>query len=199
MIKTVGASIILQYNDRFIFEIQKKHKWRKNNNGIYQIGVGCIGGNIENGETPHETLHREAMEEIGSKISIFHIEKPFTVDSSFNVSFLSDSEYSSNIFFYWHGTKETYLQNRICTFWCGALGEPYPDDIPGILITHLNTLFTTFETNQTLESILCRGAVLKAKEEIPREAIIFPVGTVKVLFFLYREKQDYIKMLLERR
>ena len=34
------------------------------------IGLGCIGGSIEAGETPLEALHREAFEEINCSITI---------------------------------------------------------------------------------------------------------------------------------
>jgi hypothetical protein len=60
----IGASIILRHEGRLLFEIQKPSKWLQQPDGTLSIGMGCIGGNIEQGETPRQALEREALEDM---------------------------------------------------------------------------------------------------------------------------------------
>ena len=61
----IGVSVILKQEDRYLFEIQKTAKWIQKPDGRYQIGMGCIGGRLENGETAQQALEREIKEEVG--------------------------------------------------------------------------------------------------------------------------------------
>ena len=65
MIKTIGASTIIKHKNKYIFEIQKSYKWSSSSeSNILEIGIGCIGGTIENEETPIEALRREVKDRI---------------------------------------------------------------------------------------------------------------------------------------
>ena len=65
-----GAACLLWHDDRMVFEIQKSAKWVREAGRPPGLGLGCIGGTVEEGETPMQTMRREALEEIGCPLKI---------------------------------------------------------------------------------------------------------------------------------
>ena len=45
-IQIIGVAILLKEDGRFLFELQKPAKWRRGQNGVLRIGMGCIGGTV---------------------------------------------------------------------------------------------------------------------------------------------------------
>jgi len=60
-----GDSCLLMGESGLILEVQKSHKWRREDDGRLVIGLGCIGGALEERESPVAALQRETREEIG--------------------------------------------------------------------------------------------------------------------------------------
>jgi len=195
--KTVGASAIISYNNKYIFEIQKSEKWNYNSSGEIEIGIGCIGGTIENSETPLETLQREVLEEIRTNIEIIEWDHPFTVTSDLNVYDINPKNESKNLFFHWFGTKKPYRKCRICVFLGKVIDDPFPDDLAGLLITDIKLLMECLENDFSLNQCLEKGMKIISKEEIPLKAKIKEVGTVKTIKELYKNHKIRIKHLLK--
>ena len=185
MTEAFGASIVLRYKDYFVFEIQKKHKWIVDDSNNINIGIGCIGGRIEGDETPLEALYREAREEISTSITIDYVDNPFVVSPDFQIEGIDGSK-DEKIFFYWHGYKGI----RICTYYGETLEPPRPNDLAGVLLVKFETLMKAFKTNSTVAEVVSMGGKVIEKDTIPREAYIFPVGTVEVLCKLYENGEE---------
>jgi len=192
MTEVTGSSIILKYKEYFVFEIQKKHKWITFDGNKVKLGISCIGGKVEGNEKPLETLHREAKEEISVDVSIEPIEKPFIVNPGYDVEWL-DSNENENAFFYWYG----YKGYRICTYYGQALQHPKPKDLAGVLLIDFETLVKAFRNNATVGELAKMGAVIIEKDNIPRDAYIFPVNTVEVLCKLYENGEKLIHWALK--
>ena len=62
-----GASLLLVQDDKIMFTLTKKKKW-KYNDGITEIKFSGIGGALEKNESIFECLKRETMEEIETDI-----------------------------------------------------------------------------------------------------------------------------------
>jgi len=195
MIKTVGASAVIKYKNKYIFEIQKRHKWYHCSGSNIVIGIGCIGGSIENEESPIETLRREVKEEIKTKINIIEWNSAFTINSNLEVNTI-ESKLEENLFFDWYGTREPYKKNRICVFLGEVIGDPFPGDLPGLLIADIELLIECIKNQSTIKHCINKGMEIINKEEIPLEAKIKGVGTVKKLEELYENHKSRIKHLL---
>ena len=57
----MGAACLLMGASGITVEVQSPHKWITHDGGGISIGLGCIGGGIEEGETPIEALHCGTM------------------------------------------------------------------------------------------------------------------------------------------
>lgn len=176
MFKTVGASVLIEYEGFFVFEIQKRHKWKED--GL-KIGIGCIGGGIEKGEEPMDALIRETEEEIGMRPIVAGAENPFSVSEDGSVSDIA-GEHEKDLFFDWHGRG-----NRICVFKGEIFRKPHPDDLAGIIVSDLETIVRGFQNEASFKELNSSGITVIAKEEIPQNARIFPTATAAVIASLY--------------
>ena len=59
-VRFTGAACLLFSGPRLVLEVRKEHKWQRLSGKPVQIGIGCVGGTIEPGETPVQALRREA-------------------------------------------------------------------------------------------------------------------------------------------
>ncbi len=181
MFKTVGASILLEYEGLFVFEIQKRHKWKED--GL-EIGIGCIGGGIEKDEEPMDALIREAEEEIGLRPIVKEVKNPFSVSEDGTISDMI-GEHEKDLFFDWHGRE-----NRICVFRGEISRDPRPDDLAGIIVSDLETIVKVFELGMTFEKLRDSGAKVISRETIPQRARIFPTATTKIMADLFGTKEQ---------
>ena len=99
----MGVAILLREEDRFLFELQKRSKWRRQGDGALRIGMGCIGGRVEEGESVEGALRREALEEIGCEIACDGSTHPFSIDPSGVVSPLCSESVPDGVRFVWEG------------------------------------------------------------------------------------------------
>lgn len=196
MVKTVGASAIVSYKNKYIFEIQKSKKWQIDSSGQIRIGIGCIGGAIEQGEMPSEALQREALEEIGTNIEILEWKHPFKITADLDVHSVFHDKENQNLFFHWFGTKEPYRTCRICVFLGKITNKPVPDDLGGVLVTDIQLFMKFLEKDYTLNQGIERGMEIYSKEKIPLNAKIKTVGTVKKIKELYNNHFSRIQHLL---
>jgi len=195
LIHTVGAAAIIAYGNRYIFEIQKRHKWHFSLKNELKIGIGCIGGSIEPGETPLEALKRESLEEIRTYLTITGWTEPFAIDSSLKVTDLKTAE-EKDLFFEWRGTRKPYTKNRVCVFLGEITEKPVPGDVSGILLTDIASLVHCIENDLSFEQSVQRGIKIIPKEKIPPEAKIEAAGTVHRLVELYKNHRARLKNIL---
>ena len=66
----VGASAIVRDEEAYYFEISKEKFWGEEADGRIAVGIGGIGGHIEEGENEIACLHREALEELGADVRV---------------------------------------------------------------------------------------------------------------------------------
>lgn len=168
-------------------------RWTRDSAGRYYIGVGCIGGSIEPGESPQEALVRECIEEIGVKPDILPHSRPFELFPHGTVADLEVGERPEGLFFYWYGDLPEYHQNRITVFRARIADEPKPNDLAGVLVGGFPAIRTVLEQELSVKDALETGIKVIGGEHIPPDAILVPVGTVKRLIFLSKHFEERIR------
>src|SRR3989338_4400218 len=66
----LGTGLLATRGFGFCFTLKQPHRWGKTEEGFQTLPFGGIGGKLEQGELPAASLHREAIEEVGSDVKI---------------------------------------------------------------------------------------------------------------------------------
>ncbi len=178
----IGSAIILRSEKHLVFEIQKKAKWVRAETGVWQIGLACMGGNREEGESPTETLLREVREEIGCTVQIDPTDSPFLYRVGQGAEPLDRTEADDNVQFYWEDYKPGYIRGARVAVFSGELqGQIKPEDLAGVLCMDTELLLALAEHPLSIADALSHQAILFEKEPIPRDAQLMATGTVEIL------------------
>ena len=191
-----GVSALLRYNDLWLFEIQKEHKWEQLASGHLAIGMGCIGGSVESGETPVEALQREAQEEIGCQLVLDTPGELFSISPDFEIT-RENQWLPEGVRFFWEGSGPGFVKGgKVAVVTGHPNGVPQPGDLPGVIGLSSELLLGLESRDATLQDALTNGAEVIEKMELPKEAILNPVGTAKILIELNRREPDIVAKLL---
>ncbi|MDE3001580.1 MAG: NUDIX domain-containing protein [Gemmatimonadota bacterium] len=193
----IGVAIILNDRNGFLFELQRKEKWKRAPDGVIEIGMSCIGGTIEEGESLEGALRREAMEEIGCRVTLDGSVKPFSMDPAGNVSSLPPGSVPDGVQFLWEGNDPGFVPGAKVAVYAGyAIGRPAPGDLSAIA-TLKPDLFNEFATEAfTVEGLEKRGGIIEERVRIPRAARVKPVGTAARLLELRSRYPELLKLIL---
>ncbi|MDI6771327.1 MAG: NUDIX domain-containing protein [bacterium] len=187
----LGASVLLRQEGRLLFEVQKPAKWTHAPGGEFIIGIGCIGGRVELGESALEALQREALEEIGCTVLLDTPGSPFFMGPDGSVRMLDPREtreVEEGILFLWEGSGPDLIKGgQVAVFSGTAQGHPRPVGLPAIIGLDLETLFECRACGLTVGEVLDRGAILMERQAVPRNARLAPVDTAKVVVALPEE------------
>jgi hypothetical protein len=198
----LGASVLLRHEGRLLFEVQKPAKWTHAPGGEIIIGIGCVGGRVEPGESAIEALQREALEEIGSTVLLDTPASPFFVGPDGAVRMLDPREtreVEEGVLFLWEGSGPDLIKGgQVAVFSGTAQGHPRPVGLPAIIGLDLETLFECRARGLTVEEVLGRGAILMERQTVPRNARLLPVMTAGVVAALPEEFRLVVQRYLER-
>ena len=151
----IGVSIILQWKNLCLFEIQKSSKWERLPDDRFPIGVGCIGGWIEEDETAEQALMREVQEEIGCGVSLEKSTHPFRFGPSKTVEMIFEEDTPAGCLFLWEEQKPGYIEGAHVAVYLGApIGQPSPGDLSGIIGLDFSQLFEMRDRNSTVQDMM---------------------------------------------
>ena len=192
----IGAAIILRPSDHFLFEVQKSHKWRIAD-GATEIGIGCIGGGIEPGETPMQALMREVSEEAQCEVQLDRPESLFYLTADIVPIPLDQNPQDPDLAFLWAGYKSEHRKDCCVAVYRGtSIGSPTPGDLAAILSMPIDLVYQFLDLTMTIEDVLQEGGILLEKEPIPRDGQLLAVGTVECLTQLYGQDPDRVEAIL---
>jgi len=190
----VGASIVLREKDNYVFEIQKPEKWITRNDGYQEIGIGCIGGTVEKGETAIQALHREIEEEICCEITLDKHKKCHELLPDGNIRTNTDLSATTGIWLIWYFNQEAYQKNESIVVYTGCVrGVPTPGDLPGIIKLNQSLLFRLVDMSLSFVDLSNMGGVIISRQEIPRNAVIKPIGTTGLILQLFKNAPYILK------
>lgn len=161
-IQIVGVAILLKEDGRFLFELQKPVKWRRGQNGVLRIGMGCIGGTVEEDETIEEALSREALEEIRCKIAFDRSRHPFSIDPAGAVSLLSPESVPKGVQFLWEGSDPGFIPGgKVAVYLGQAIGRAEPGDLPAIVKLEPRLFYDHGARSLTMREVEQRGGIFQ--------------------------------------
>ena len=195
-----GAACLLWHDDRMVFEIQKPAKWVREAGRPPGLGLGCIGGTVEEGETPMQTMRREALEEIGCplKISSARITADITDDS---IQLRDDVRIDGRVpAMLWTVTHPNYDPGtKVAVFLGVCQDEPQPGDLPAIALGTPHRVFELLAGEATVAQARETGVEFRQKIELPQEGRLLLANTLKRLVFLGTKHPDLYNEFLQPR
>lgn len=186
-----GASCLLFAGPQMVLEVRKPSKWEMNSGKPPIIGLGCIGGSIEAGETPLEALHREASEEINCSITIRPARLTADITPS-KVTILSDFALDGiRPAMVWEVTNQTYIPgSKVAVFLAQVEGDPQPGDLPAIVLTDPQLILEIGNQCLTIDEARSCGAELRANIDLPANGQLRLANTLKRLYQLRETNGD---------
>lgn len=195
----IGAAIILTERNGYLFELQRKEKWKRAPDGVIEISMSCIGGTIEEGESVEDALQREAMEEIGCRVALGRSARPFSMDPAGTVSPLPPGSVADSVQFLWEGNDPGFLPGAVVAVYAGhAIGRAKPGDLSAIATFKPDLFYELAAESFTIEHLEQRGAILRERVRIPRSARLKPVGTAARLLDLRSRHPELLNRILPR-
>ena len=192
----IGVAILLRVENRFLFELQKPTKWRRQQERIL-IGMGCIGGTVEKSETIEDALAREAFEEIGCKVAFARSTRPFSIDPAGAVSPLPPQSLPEGVQFVWEGNESGFIAGGKVAVYVGtAIGRTEPRDLPALVQLEPELFYALGQGPIAIQDIEQRGGILQEKQRIPRSAYLTPVGTASRLLELRHRHPELLQEIL---
>ena len=195
----VGASAIMRDEEAYYFEITKPKFWAEDEDGHALIGIGGIGGSIEEGENEITCLHREALEELGVDVRVL---------SSPETHLLFSEKWAGKVNLIpadipapclcTIGPKKTRLAaglpyDYLCivTFEAFLMGKPQAEDLYGLLRIKQGAIGDVLGPDIiSLSTVLSHPDVdLHLNGSLPDNAILRPLFTARSFQLLLRESR----------
>lgn len=193
----IGAAIVLRGKNGLLFELQREEKWKRGQDGIIEIGMSCIGGTVEEGESVEGALRREALEEIGCGVALDSSVKPFSMDPAGNVSPLPPGSVPDGVQFLWEGNDPGFVPGAKVAVYAGhAVGRAEPGDLSAIATLKPDQFYTLAAESFTVERLEAQGAIIEERVPVPRSARLRPVGTAARLLELRKRQPALLKLIL---
>lgn len=196
--KVIGASCLVWCGDALVLEVQKPAKWRVSDDGGVHIGLGCVGGGLDEGETSEEALQREALEEIGCRLELRDAPVTHVVTPACQVLARDWSEPGVRPVLVWEACLPGLLPGkRVAVFRGRPLKDPFPGDLPALLSVTPALLWAIGQGGMRLRDARDQGARLQARVAIPDMAWLGLVGTPAVLDLLRARSEPVVQALIE--
>ena len=193
----IGVAIVLREKDGLLFELQRSAKWKRGRDGAVEIGLSCIGGTVEEGETLEGALQREAIEEIGCRVAFDPSTHPFSMDPEGRASPLVPGSVPDGVHFLWEGNDPGYVPGAKVAVYAGhTTGRAEPGDLSAIATLKPDLFFELARKSLTVSDLEPRGGILRERTPVPRSARLKPVGTAARLLDLGRRHPDLLQRVL---
>lgn len=194
----IGVACLVWWQGRLVLEVQKPHKWYIDDRQEMHIGLGCIGGGINEGESAIDALQREAMEEMGCQIALCDAPVTYAVGPDCRVVEMEWQAPGARPVLVWEACLPGLVPGRCVAVFRGrAVGEPIPGDLPALLCVTPELLFKVGGGGLRLAEAHKLGATLYAQVPVPEKAWLELVGTPAVLNLLNMQGKSMVKEIME--
>jgi hypothetical protein len=181
-----------------VLEVQKPHKWRLDDHAQLHIGLGCVGGSLNEAESALDALQREAVEEMSCQIELLDAQVTYAITPNCQVHQETWPTPGTRPIFIWEACLPGLIPGRrVAVFRGRPVGEPIPADLPALLCVTPEILLAIGRTGMRLGEAQKLGASLRARITVSDTAWLELVGTPAVLNLLHRRGEAIIQALME--
>ncbi|MBT3346278.1 MAG: NUDIX hydrolase [Gemmatimonadetes bacterium] len=193
-----GASCLLFWEGRIVLEVRKTHKWEQRPDGVHVIGIGGIGGTMEEGESPLETLQREAVEEIGCPVELWSASSTI-VESPAEVRVVTGLDVDGLCpAMVWEVTDPTYqVGAKVVVYLAQATRDPQPGDLPAILLADPAWITTMSSEFVSTREAVNAGVEVRSRVDMPENGLFQPVNTLRRLLAVRASHCEVFKQLMQ--
>lgn len=178
--RITGVSCVLVSASRLVLEVQKPGKWHRDDDGRLIIGLGCIGGSLEEGEAVLTALQREAQEEIGCRLQLRSASSTTEVSPEGRAHRRHWSSEAPRPILIW-SMPSSAPDTKVAVYLGRPEGSPKPCDLPAIVSMSADLMLRIGSERLSVEAVTSGGAILQQREPIPPDALLELVGTPLIL------------------
>jgi hypothetical protein len=155
------------------------------------IGIGCIGGSIEEGESPVEALKREALEEIGCSVDLRSAGRTAYIRDE-AVEILPELDFCGlQPAIVWEVTDPSFqVGSNVSVFLGQADDNPQPIDLPAIILADPGVISMINFESVSVDEILKSGAEIRQNIDIPRNGRLILANTLRRLMLLHADHRE---------
>lgn len=180
----VGTGLLATRGFGFCFTLKQPHRWGKTEEGFPLLPFGGIGGKLEQNELPAASLHREAMEEVGSDVEIAeHGSESILMDSDSiqKISLATDlpNEPLPVIIFRSPRAEAGRKSFTNVLIYAGKFisSEIRPIDDPALIELGAELILRLAEKPMSVKEFQQAGGKITSRIELPENGILKPIGT----------------------
>ena len=177
-----GDSCLRMGESGLILEVQKSHKWRREDDGRLVIGLGCIGGALEERESPVAALQRETREEIGCGLLLRSASSTIEVSAYGNAWTCSWSVSDVRPVLISEVSEPGYIGKAKVAVYLGKPdGKAEPCDLAAIASMDIDLMLRIGSERLSVAAAISGSAEVRQREPIPRSALL-ELAHFRVLF-----------------
>lgn len=180
----LGTGLLVTRGFGFCFALKQPHRWGETEEGFQLLPFGGIGGKLEEGESPASSLHREAIEEVGSDVEIAeHGNEAILMDPSSiqKISLTTDlpNEPLPIIIFRSPRAEAGRKPFTNVLIYTGKFtsSEIRPIDDPALIELDAELLLRLAEKPISVKEFQQAGGKITSRIELPDNGILKPIGT----------------------
>lgn len=177
----ISTGLLIQYEDKGVYVIQNKDRWRQGDSGI-TAGIVGVGGKLEQGESITDCVKRECLEELKVPVTLTSANKTLLFENGKirQIEFNSPDVNPAYVLVL-PKTEPGRKPYTLVFVYQGTIAEkPQPDDVSAVVYISDSELKKAFEGDMsTLEKVIESGADVDSSEEPPKDLRLKAFGTVK--------------------
>lgn len=184
----VGTGLLVTRGHGFCFTLKPPHRWGQTESKLPSLPFGGIGGKLEKGELPVASLHREALEEVGSDVMITGGDSGFILmdsESIERISLRTDLRDESLPIIIFRSARAEAGRKPFTNVLIYA-GRFTSDDIrpvddPALIELDEQLLLELVEKPMSVKDFQHMGGRITSRINLPSDGILKPIGTAIAL------------------
>jgi 8-oxo-dGTP pyrophosphatase MutT (NUDIX family) len=180
----IGTGLLATRGFGFCFTLKQPHRWGKTKQNFPLLPFGGIGGKLQRDELPAASLHREAIEEVGSDVEIVDHGKEIILMDSDSIQKISldidlPNEPLPIIIFRSPKAEAGRKPFTNILIYTGRFtsSEIRPMDDPALIELGAELLLRLANEPMSIREFQQAGGKITSRIELPDDGILKPIGT----------------------